>query len=415
VIAVALPRGRAVRGALAALSLCALLPALGTSIANVGLPAMGRAFGASFHDVQWIVLAYLGAVTVLSPVAGRLGDLIGRRRLLLVGVSIYSVASGACGFAPSLAVLIAGRAAQGLGAAIMMALGLSFVGDSVPIERTGSVMGLLGTMSSVGTALGPSLGGTLVAQLGWRAVFFAGVPLGAAALALAYRFLPTTMPVFAPPVMGAGVLSNKELRTGLALSSLVSAVVMAAVVVGPFYLGGALGLDAARMGLVMSAGPLVAALTGFPAGRFVDRLGARRLTLTGLSTMLIGTSAMALSSAESGVAGYVLPLVVITSGYALFQAANNTSVMSGTRAGQRGAASGALAFSRNLGLVTGASLMGAAFAFGSGAANALHATPDALAAGLRMTFTLATTLVAVSLILSLNLTASPLINQELLP
>jgi MFS family permease len=406
---------RPIGGALAALALCALLPALGTSIANVGLPAMGRAFGASFHDVQWIVLVYLGAVTALSLVAGRLGDLFGRRRVLLIGVSIYSLASAACGLAPSLAALIAGRAAQGLGAAIMMSLALSFVGDTVPTERTGSVMGFLGTMSSVGTALGPSLGGALVAQIGWRTVFFAGVPLGVAALLLAYQFLPAPVRTVTSPVPGTAMLGDSSLRTGLALSSLISAVVMASVVVGPFYLSGALGLDAARTGLVMSAGPVVAALTGFPAGRLVDRLGARRLTLTGLSAMLAGSTGMAMSSPRLGIAGYVVPLVVITSGYALFQAANNTSVMSGARAERRGATSGALSFARNLGLVTGASLMGAAFGFGSGASETLHPAADALYAGLRLTYTLAALLVATALTLALNLTASPLINQELLP
>src|SRR5258708_30360078 len=115
-----------VRWALAGLSLSMLLSSLGTSIANVGLPTFARAFSASFQEVQWVVLAYLLASTTLIVSVGRLGDIIGRRRLLLVGIVLFTVASGLSGAAPTLWLLIAARAAQGLGAAIMMALSMAF-------------------------------------------------------------------------------------------------------------------------------------------------------------------------------------------------------------------------------------------------------------------------------------------------
>src|SRR6478752_3748114 len=180
-----------VRGALASLSLSMLLSSLGTSIANVGLPTFAQAFGASFQEVQWIVLAYLLAITTLIVSVGRLGDITGRRRLLLAGIFLFTVASVLCGVAPTLWLLIAARAAQGLGAAVMMTLTMAFVGETVPKARTGSAMGLLGTMSAIGTALGPSLGGVLIAGLSWRAVFLVNVPLGASAFLLAHRYLPT--------------------------------------------------------------------------------------------------------------------------------------------------------------------------------------------------------------------------------
>ena len=142
-----------------------------------------QAFAASFQDVQWIVLAYLLAITTLIVSVGRLGDLVGRRRLLLAGIVLFTVASLLCGVAPTLWLLIAARAAQGLGAAIMMALTMALVGETVPKARTGSAMGLLGTMSAIGTALGPSLGGVLIAGFGWRAIFLVNVPLGPAGVA----------------------------------------------------------------------------------------------------------------------------------------------------------------------------------------------------------------------------------------
>jgi MFS family permease len=166
------------RWALASLSLSMLMPYLDTSIANVGLPTLAQAFGASFQNVQWIVLAYLLAITTLIVSVGRLGDIIGRRRLLLAGIGLFTLASLLYGLAPRLWLLLAARAAQGLGAAIMMASTVALASETVGKARTGSAMGLLGTMSAIGTTLGPSLGGMLIAGFGWRVIFLVNLPLG---------------------------------------------------------------------------------------------------------------------------------------------------------------------------------------------------------------------------------------------
>ena len=189
-VAASAERPPSVRWALASLSLSMLLSSLGTSIANVALPTLAQAFAASFQEVQWVVLAYLLAITTLIVSVGRLGDIIGRRRLLLAGIALFTAASVLCGAAPTLWLLVAARAAQGLGAAVMMALTMAFVGETVPKERTGSAMGLLGTMSAIGTALGPSLGGVLIAGFGWRAIFLVNLPLGLLTFVLACRYLP---------------------------------------------------------------------------------------------------------------------------------------------------------------------------------------------------------------------------------
>jgi MFS family permease len=129
-----------------------LMASLGTSIANVALPTLVQSFDASFQEAQWVVLAYLLASTTLIVSVGRLGDLTGRRRLLIAGVALFTVASALAGLAPTLWTLIAARAAQGLGAAILMALAMALVTQAAPSARTGSAMGLLGTMSAVGTS-----------------------------------------------------------------------------------------------------------------------------------------------------------------------------------------------------------------------------------------------------------------------
>lgn len=450
-----------VRWALASLSLSMLMPSLDTSIANAGLPTLAEAFDASFQQVQWIVLAYLLAITTLIVSVGRLGDIVGRRRLLLTGIGIFTLSSLACGVAPSLGWLVGARAVQGLGAAIMLALTVAFVGETVPKEQTGSAMGLLGTMSAIGTTLGPSLGGMLIAGLGWQAIFLLNVPLGILNIWLAYRYLPAdarrtkarwvgfdkagtlllgvTLGAYAlamtiehgdfgllnialllTAVFGAGFFIVVEARVAspliklalfrepglsasLAMSTLVSTVMMATLVVGPFYLSGALGLGTALVGLALSVGPLVAALTGMPAGRLVDRFGTRRMTLVGLVAMALGTGALSMMPAGLGILGYLAPIAVITASYALFQAANNTAIMTDIRPDQRGVIAGMLSLSRNLGLITGASVMGAVFAFASATANITTASPAAIANGMRITFAVAALLIVLALGIALAL------------
>lgn len=389
------------KAALTALSTSMLLSSLGTSIANVGLPTIAQSFGASFHAVQWVVVAYLLVITAFVLVAGRLGDLVGRRRLLVAGIAVFTVASLLCGLAPTLPLLVAARALQGLGAAVMMALTIAFVSETVSPDRTGSAMGLLGTMSAIGTAAGPSLGGALIALFGWRALFLATAPLGALALALAYRHLPAAEVERSPGrggVDAAGMLRlASSLSATLTMSVLVSNVMMATLVVGPFYLERTLGLAPAIVGVVLSIGPIVTALSGLPAGRFADRVGANRATIVGLAAMIAGTTLLALPLPSLGIAGYVVPIAVTTAGYALFQVANNTAAMAGIAPDRRGAAAGMLGLSRNLGLVSGASAMGAVFALASGAPNAATAAPGAAALGMHVTFALAAMLILIAL------------------
>ncbi|CAH0164645.1 EmrB/QacA subfamily drug resistance transporter [Pseudomonas frederiksbergensis] len=448
-----------VRWALASLSLSMLMPSLDTSIANAGLPTLAEAFDASFQHVQWIVLAYLLAITTLIVSVGRLGDMLGRRRLLLVGIAIFTLSSLACGVAPSLGWLVGARAVQGLGAAIMLALTVAFVGETVPKAQTGSAMGLLGTMSAIGTTLGPSLGGMLIAGVGWQAIFLINIPLGVLNIWLAYRYLPAdvqrakagrvgfdkagtlllalTLAAYAlamtighgefgplnialllaavfgvglfifveatvaSPLITLALFRQQGLSASLAMSALVSTVMMATLVVGPFYLSGALGLGTALVGFALSVGPLVAALTGVPAGRLVDRFGTRRMTRLGLAAMALGAIALSMMPAGFGLLGYLAPIAVITAGYALFQAANNTAIMTDIRPDQRGVISGMLSLSRNLGLITGASVMGAVFALASATTDITSASPAAVASGMRITFAVAVALIILALAVAL--------------
>lgn len=448
-------RGPAIRWALSTIAMSMLLSSLGVSIPNVALPTLATVFSASFQAVQWVVIAYLLAITIVIVGIGRLGDVVGHRKVLLAGISVFTVASVLCACAPSLGFLIAARALQGLGAAVLMALTAALVRETVPKERTGSAMGLLGTMSAIGTALGPSLGGLLVSSHGWQSIFLIMVPLGILNFVMAQRHLPTkpskgtidrrsldlpgtallgvTLAAYAlavtvgggrleslnigllaaaglglvsfivaesraaSPLIRIEALRNVTLSSSLVMNALVATVMMATLVVGPFYLSLALGLNEAMVGAVMAVGPLISTATGVPAGRIVDRWGAPRVMKLGLVEMAIGAMALAFLPGMLGVIGYVVAIFILTPGYQLFQAANNTAVMIDVQPDQRGLVSGMLSLSRNLGLITGASVMGAVFTFATMTPHITTAAATSVEQGLRITFGVATCLVVIAL------------------
>ncbi|MBI1292091.1 MFS transporter [bacterium] len=369
------------------LALSMLLASLGTSIANIALPTLAEAFSAPFAEVQAVVVAYLAALTVSVVIAGRLGDSRGLKSMLLAGLAVFAIASLLCGVAPSLWLLVGARALQGIGAAFLMTLSMALMRQTTSEARMGRAMGLLGTMSALGTALGPSLGGLLIAAAGWRAIFWVQLPLAAIALLLAFTTLPGA------PGRGkadsAGPSPIPSLAPNLIVNLLVAAVMMTTLVVGPFYLGLGLGLKATQVGFVMAIGPVISIFSGVPSGRLVDSLGNGRVLGIGLALLASGAFLLAFLPNMIGVTGYVLSIVVLTPGYQLFQAANNTAALADVPGNQRGAASGLLNLSRNIGLVAGASFMGAVFAFGVGTGDFAHATTVAMAAGMRLTFLLA--------------------------
>jgi MFS family permease len=322
-----------------------------------------------------------------------------------------------------------------------MALPMSILKEAVGRGRIGSAMGLLGTMSAVGTALGPSLGGILMSGFGWRAVF---VPLAVLGLATVIATM-VTIPADAPvergtsrldwlgavllgialvfysllmsnlggagsshfllltallavaafilveirtkfPLVPLSVLGSQAIATALATNLILSMVMMTTLVVGPFYLSLSLGLDASVIGLVMSVGPVMAALTGVAAGRAVDRFGTRAVVIAGLAETCIGFVALALLSRYTGVAGYVFSLIILTPGFQMFLAANGAALMNAAPDSQRGMLSGLLSLSRNLGFVTGASAMMTLFTFAVGDGNLFRAAGNAVASGFSITF-----------------------------
>lgn len=374
------------QAASATLGLCVLLASLGTSIANIALPTLAAAFAVPFAQVQAVVIAYLTTLTVSVVIAGRLGDRLGLRPMLIAGLAVFTVAALLCAIAPGLWSLVAARALQGIGAAFLMTLGMAMMRQTAAAAQIGRAMGLLGTVSALGTALGPSLGGLLIPLAGWRGIFWVQVPLATLALILAICVLPSAP---APRSRRAEPMW-RELDRGLLrtlfTNLLVAAVMMTTFVVGPFYLGLALGLTTPQAGLVMTVGPALSILSGAPSGRLVDHAGPRRVLLLGLILMMAGAFGMAVLPGWLGLAGYLGAIMLLTPGYQLFQAANNTAALAEAPPERRGTVSGLLNLSRNIGLIAGSTVMGGLFAHGSGVTDSAHAPAGAIAAGMRLTF-----------------------------
>ncbi len=335
----------------------------------------------------------------------------------------------------------------------MMSIAMALAGEALGTDKIGRAMGLLGTLSAVGTALGPSLGGALIAGFGWRAMFLINLPLGLLALWLAWRYLPNgpcaaaRQETFdragtlllggallcyslamtlgrgnfgalnlalmlgallagalfigverraASPLLAPAMFRHPALTAGLAASALVMTVMTATLVVGPFYLSRALGLSAAQVGLVMSAGPAVAILTGIPAGYLVDRFGSQRIGQFGLAAVAAGAALLSLLN-RWGVLGYVGPIALLTAGYALFQVANNTMLMKDLFPERRGLIAGMVNLARNLGAITGASAMGALFYLAS---QRVAGAGAAAAYGMQVTYGVAALLALAALLIA---------------
>ena len=384
----------------ATLALSMLLASQGTSIANIALPALAEAFAAPLALVQGVVVAYLAALTASTLVVGRLGDVHGLRRMYLLGLWTFGAASLLCGLAPGLGWLIAARVLQGIGAAFLMTLALALMRETATRQHLGRAMGLLGTMSALGTAMGPTLGGLLLPATGWRGIFLVQIPLTVAALVLALASLPRDPGRKIRRAESLWAEFDRGLLPNLVINLLVAAVMMTTLVVGPFYLSLGAGLAATLVGLVMSVGPTIAILSGIPAGRAVDAWGARRVLWCGLTLLAIGTCLLAVVPGLAGVAGYVLSIAVLTPGYQLFQAANNTAALAEVPEHRRGTTSGLLSLSRNVGLIVGASVMGGVFAWTIGTGDLAHAMPSAIVGGMRTTFLLAAGMMLVAIMVA---------------
>lgn len=394
-----------------ALMLGTLMATLDISAVNIALPTLSRDFGLPLTAVQWVVLAYMLTITGLLLGFGRLADRYGRRRIYGIGLAVFVVGSLLCALAPSATALIAARAFQGLGAAMMTANSAALLVSSFPPEESGKALGVFGAMVGVGLAAGPPLGGLLIDRLSWRWIFLINLPLGLLAQWRLRTSVPADPPVAtatrldlgavalwtaglvlvvlgvshgsdagwdAPATWGslaAGALaliafaasqarsSDPLLPPGLLLGPVGNAALLTligqalSIAIGihmPLFLEGVNGFDAARSGRWMAILPLAALLLAPLAGRWSDRFGPRPISATGMALVVAGL--LALSNLGDGAHRALLAggMLLAGLGFGLFTVPNASMLLSAAPTLRLGLASGLQGTMRNLGISMGA-------------------------------------------------------------
>lgn len=400
------------------LSLTTLMSTIDTTIVNIGLPSIERSLHTGFTGAQWVALGYMLALTSLIVGIGRLGDLFGKKPLFLAGIVLFTVSSLFCGLSGSIGMLIAMRAVQGMGGAFMVALAFALAADLLPPGQLLSGMGILTAMMPMGIALGPPIGGVLIAAFGWPSIFLLNVPLGVLAFWMARAFPPSptaaraqrfdvrgllllaaTLVCYslavtlaenegasprvlllfagaaggvaafilverrtAAPLVPLRLFSSRAFSGSLGMGVLLYTVVTGANMILPFYLQQAKGYGSAAAGGLLFFGPLGCAVFSAVAGQTAERFGRRRVTLCGVAGFSTGVFAMSLFSGTAGPVLFAVIYFAYSGCFAFFQTPNNAAIVSQARPEERGLASALLNLSRSVGQTTGTTVIGALFA-----------------------------------------------------
>jgi len=395
------------------------MTALDTSVVNTILPILNAHFNSDVATVEWIVITYLLILCGLLPSFGRLGDIYGHKPVYTSGFFIFIISSLACALSPNIYTMIAARASQALGAAMLSANSPAILTKSFPSQQRGQALGLQATMTYAGLITGPSLGGWLADQFSWRAVFYINIPVGIIALLLSIFAIPRDEPKtdhekFDIPgaiFFMAGLVSllyalnqGHELGWGstpilsLLLISIVSLVIFIRVekyqslpmldltlfkrrifstsaisamlnyicvycilFLMPFYLIQGRNLSASQSGLILSAQPLVMAIIAPLSGTLSDRIGARIPGILGMAILSCGLFMLSRVNLNSPISYVVCCLLTTGLGIGTFIAPNNSAFLGSAPANRQGIAAGILATARNVGMVLGIGFSGAIF------------------------------------------------------
>ncbi len=386
------------------------------SIVNIALPNLVADFNQSLAVVEWVVLAYLLTVTTLMLSVGRLADMIGKKKIYLAGMILFTVGSALCGTAGNVYALIGYRVFQAIGAAMTQALGTAIVTEAFPDAERGKALGIIGSIVSIGVIAGPTIGGLILSSLTWHWLFYVNLPVGIAGVILALKFIPSdhkgTRQRF--DMLGAGTLFISMISLLLALSIgqtssfanlrviilfVVAAVVFSAfinierkiaepmidpvlfsnkrfsanlitgfltfvgtagsVLLMPFYLLNMRGFSPEQAGLMLIVVPVISGLLAPIAGSLSDRGYSRVIASLGLASQVVGFFLISTLGAHTTLMGYILRYIPVGIGIGFFQAPNNSMVMGSAPKNRLGIASGLLSLTRTLGQTTGIAILSA--------------------------------------------------------
>ncbi|WP_461226174.1 MFS transporter [Lacticaseibacillus suihuaensis] len=428
------------------------------SIVTIAVPAMAAALGVGTAQVNLVIAVYLITISALLLPFGQLGDRIGRPRLFRIGTAAFLLGSGLAGAAPAFAWVLAGRVVQAIGASMTMATSYAVVTDLFPPGQLGRAFGVESIFISLGALAGPGLGGLILAQWGWREIFWVNVPLGGLCLVMAWWALPGNAPrpreapydwvgtggvivlalLFyaatvaagprplvalgkligvalggglwlawerrqAAPLLDLQLLRSPPLAVPLAASLLSFIAAYAFVLLAPIDLELVGHLDARATGLVLMAGPVVALVANPVAGVVTDRWPAPRLMRLGMVVLVVVQLALVVRPG-GGSAWWLVAVAAVTAvGTAVFTTAANTRIMTSSDPAHRGAVGAVSALARELGMMIGVAVSSVVFygalsrVTGRQVASALHQPASALVAAERGAYVLAAGLLVVAL------------------
>ena len=351
---------------LATIAVSMFLDGLDGTIVNVALPTIAESFGISTGDTSWVVTVYFLMMAGLILVFGRLCDMGALKRILVAGMVIFSMGSLCCGLSSSLALLLASRAFQGVGAAMLASSAVMLGVKYLPSERLGLAMSLVVLGSSLGIAIGPSLGAVITEYASWHWIFFINVPIGLLAAAMAWRAVPadsgfergsvdaagsamlfaaivaglyaveripsegvTAVSVAAAvlcvvifavfvryergresPVLNLGLFRNRDFDRATLAYVLVNTALMGAMYLMPFFLRQAMGLDTLWSGIVLSVQSVSMIACSLVSGRYSDRYGDRPFAIAACLMLMLNLLMLALVDEATPLAYVVVALLV---------------------------------------------------------------------------------------------------------
>jgi MFS family permease len=331
------------------------------SAVNIAFPAISRAFDVSVSGIRWVIVVYVLTFAALLLPFGALADRVGHRRVFAVGLAVTAAAFLASGSARTFAGLLAGRAVQGVGAALTFAAAPALVTLAVPPSRRGRALGWLSLAIWGGGGIGPLAGGVLVAGFGWRAVYLGRVPIAAIALGLTplLRSGPPPRPTAPSPPKDPPLSSGTDRRTfalANALNLLANAALFFVWLLVPYYLVDRRRMDAAPAGLLFGAGALASAVAAPLGGWCADRSRAGWLPPLGLAVEAAGLLLTSRLGDGSSTVTIAVALALGGAGLGLFVVSNMHYVMSALGRTHQGRAGSLVTVMRMAGIVAGATL-----------------------------------------------------------
>ncbi|MDP1850062.1 MAG: MFS transporter [Solirubrobacteraceae bacterium] len=378
------------RAVLAAVALSGTLLPLNSTMIAVALPDIASDTGGGVAASSWLVTSYVVAMAALGPFAGRLGDRLGRRRVLLWGLAAFALASAAAGAAPSLGLLVAARLGQAIAGSLVFPNAIALLRDALPEGHRARGFGLLGSAVGAAAAVGPALGGVLVGTGGWRAIFLVNLPVVAAAVVLTLRSLPAAAPAPRPasargqkparwdwaqplrvPVFGAA-------SGAVALSNLAMYGTLLAV---PVVLADRPGWSAADAGVALAMLSVAMIALAPIGGRLADRRGHRLPAAAGLALLTAATAMLAAMGAAPSAAGLACALLLGGIGLGLANAAVQTAALEAVAPRHAGVAAGLFSTARYGGSIGSALLLAALLGGGGEHAQAFFTVAALSAAG----------------------------------